>query len=128
MPHTPGPWIDRHWDGNQQITITAVAFRGPNALALVRPPLTLDASKDFEFWTCTDADVTEAGCNARLIAASPDLLAACESALEHIMPTIAMAKPSYDQPPEPVTNADYEADQVCCFLTLAIRKAKGESP
>jgi hypothetical protein len=75
MQHTPGPWIDRRLDGNQQITITAVAFRGPNVLALVRPPLTKDNPDDeMEIWKCTDKDVAEAGANARLIAAAPDLL------------------------------------------------------
>ncbi len=75
--HTPGPWIDRHWDGNQQITITAAQFRGPNVLALVRPPLTVVyLGTDKETWECTSRDVDEAGANARLIAAAPDLLAA----------------------------------------------------
>ena len=76
--HTPGPWKENHWDNHQQITITALAFRGPNVLALVRPPLTWNEQE--QTYDCTAEDVSEAGANARLMAAAPDLLAALKLA------------------------------------------------
>ena len=69
--HTPGPWLNKHYDQHQQIIIGSASFRGPNELAKVQVPLTLTEENLF---TCTPADVAECEANARLIAAAPELL------------------------------------------------------
>jgi len=75
--HTPGPWSLEHWDygeGRPDETMptictddTAVA----QVLAIFRPD---DA----------DHGESERDANARLIAAAPDLLAACEAAFNYV--------------------------------------------
>ena len=82
MSHTPEPWICRHWDDNQQITVTSAAHVGSNDLALVRPPLT---ATPHDGWTCTEENVAENEANARLIAAAPELLAACKLSLKNVL-------------------------------------------
>ena len=117
--HTPGPWIDKHWDANQQITITALAFRGPNVLALVRPPLTLiepTPVRAITEWSCTEKDVTEAAANARLIAAAPDMLQALRIAEEELQ--FDKERATYGTEPRVV-------DQALRLVRQAIAKAEG---
>jgi hypothetical protein len=91
--HTPGPWA--HSPG--QDTIWA---RDGNLLI---------ASTDY---TRGEMAINEDNANASLIAASPDLLTACESALALL--TNPNAEP-------------FDADAVTAILRTAIAKAKGEA-
>lgn len=84
MPeHTPGPWTLGSFDGNPAY----VSVYGPN------DELVADVHAD-EF------DENEAEANARLIAAAPDLLAACEALVDG----------------RQETNTDYTGLNRCCLL------------
>lgn len=68
--HSPAPWTNRHFDDFGAIRIDA------NSQMMARVyPRTLDA-----YGTVNDETITECEANARLIAAAPELLAACETA------------------------------------------------
>jgi hypothetical protein len=95
--HTPGPW---EVSTKRGLNITAKTRGGADfALAAV--------------WTTLTGEAADA--NARLIAAAPDLLAACEAALPAIRWGLAHQGGNYSQ---------YEAvEQV---IVAAIAKARGE--
>lgn len=78
MTHTPGPWINKHWTNNGTIEIAAVAYRGPNRMVNIGAVSVFD---ELVGWKCTAETVAETEGNARLIAAAPDLLVACQAAL-----------------------------------------------
>ena len=78
--HTPGPWINCHWDGFGSIAIRVPGFTliPGNLIAQVEAPRVVG---DGRLEIVIDAKCVEvAEANARLIAASPDLLAACKLA------------------------------------------------
>ena len=82
--HTPGPWTatkTRNNDGDLAINYTdADGDTTPIAWArLIRRDV-----KRGQAWNAAD---DERGANARLIAAAPDLLAACKAALDSISDT-----------------------------------------
>jgi hypothetical protein len=92
--HTPGPWI---WRGKS----SSLHQEGDNNPSPYGPRVLTLASDEY-----TDAEISDA--DATLIAASPDLLAACKAAvacLDHA--TVSMA----------------DADEM---LHAAIKKAEGE--
>lgn len=62
--HTPGPWW---WYGNKLVSDTVTLFKSVN------------------FWNCNDKD-------KQLIAAAPELLAACQSVFEDMPPHEREAK------------------------------------
>ena len=115
MKHTPGPWhigreqdhsADR-WKHNTEWSKIRGTDNGLIAKIESIHPKGKRQSKDF--------DVEAA--NARLIAAAPELLTACEYALEVIRENIE-------------TNSGVISEQIsdCCdTLETAIQKAKGES-
>lgn len=47
---------------------------------------------------------------------------ALEEAAKYIERTISYSQSSYETPPEPTTQADYEADQLCCGLYNILAK------
>lgn len=78
MSHTPGPWIAKRPE--------KLLWAGPTGQFVV-----IGISGGHEFLICQNdhpdvrgADMVESQANARLIAAAPDLLAACEAALERL--------------------------------------------
>jgi hypothetical protein len=65
---------------------------------------------------------------AEKVSVEPDkeLLEACEDALTFVSGTIRMESPDHESPPEPVTEADRQADMLCAYLSGVIRRAKGD--
>ena len=108
MSHTPRPWVCRHWDGNQQIVIESVHHRGPNELALVRPPLT---ATPHDGWTCTEENVAENEANARLIAAAPELLAACKLSLKNVLCDTSAISTWRDMLRDAIAKADFDPNK-----------------
>ena len=84
MPHTPGPWLNRHWNKNSQIEVVAPEFHScrREPLMVINPAYTHDPEKGV---ICTEAQVNTAEANARLASAAPDLLAALENLLAEIV-------------------------------------------
>ena len=103
--HTPGPWTVEHCRNEDGSPFLSISGQGPLGawLADIQPGsvngLPLDVGPRHD-------------ANARLIAASPDLLSACESALALL--TDPNAEPG-------------DADQVTAILQTALAKAKGEA-
>ena len=111
--HTPGPWTrDAERDGRMRDESAAV--RGPDGLFIA-------AAFDFNR---TDRDA-EVEANARLIAAAPELLAAC---LAYQDWTDASERAAFDNS---MANLDAESDASDRFENLreaAIAKALGKEP
>lgn len=83
MKHTPGPWAieDDHDDAE---TIPSVLIHGQaDAPGLVHVALvyTIDAFGEYDYADEREMQDVECKANAALIAAAPDLLAACAKAL-----------------------------------------------
>lgn len=73
--HTPGPWINKHWNNGGDIDIGSIHWHSSGterALCRVHCPLTAEDGG----MSATPIDIQEAEANARLIAAAPELLAA----------------------------------------------------
>ncbi len=106
--HTPGPWV---FDGSgiHKEAVTMVEF----GLEIhVQRIAAIYVADDFEF-TSSEAEErfqAEAEANAHLIAAAPDLLAACESVIARI------SDPSVDREKD---------DESLRLLRAAIARAKG---
>lgn len=78
--HTPGPWINCHWDGFGSIAIRIPGFTliPGNLIAQVEAPRVVGDGRPEIVIDAKCVEVAEA--NAALIAASPNLLAACKLA------------------------------------------------
>lgn len=74
MKHTPGPWIVYNDDDLAHSVLQAIS-RG-------------DICRIGYYPSGIDATVEEINANARLIAASPDLLEACKAAKKHLEPDL----------------------------------------
>lgn len=107
--HTPGPW-----------SVDDDPRHGLNTLILDRRNDIVASTAD----SCmTDSDLAIAGseceANARLIAAAPDLLAACEAMLPHLEAMIERANPAHE-------DTGHYSDQTAVRLArAAIAKARG---
>lgn len=88
----------------------------------------LSARGQYEVRTPTDTLVAIVSNrdHARLIAATPDLLGALKNMLEHFKDTPRLEQNSFDEPPEPATQWDYEAFQLIGEARAAITMATGE--
>lgn len=77
--HTPGPWT--RWVGHAEVYAGVGAVNEPWRLGGRRKgaPMPCVARCDDD----DDLDEYEQACNAQLISAAPDLLAACQAALPH---------------------------------------------
>lgn len=83
--HTKGPWINRHWNERGSIVIEAPNFGIDPTRKVARcdPPMIDDGEGGM---ICGVDQVAETEANARLIAAAPELLAACKAVLfDHSM-------------------------------------------
>ena len=104
--HTPGPWKVRIGQKNNEKAdgVFACIEGGPDEFVLC------------DVWADVDELEAEAPFNARLIAAAPDLLAACKRIIDAIDP----------QRDEFVTEAAFvEACEAIDAADLAIEKAEG---
>jgi hypothetical protein len=70
--HTPGPWI--------------ASEAGPDSLAEIRSASSTTPVVNWQGFDDCFREDDEHNANARLIAAAPDLLAACKVALEYLAP------------------------------------------
>jgi hypothetical protein len=108
LKHMPGLWsVEPHGD-------TVALYAGRD-----------DQHHGLRLMNLDDGDANFAA-NARLIAAAPDLLAACELALEqlhHCDCSNGVTSPMGD-----IDEGNVWAGQTADTLLAAIRKAKGESP
>ena len=107
MSHTPGPW-------EREGSLIWARCEGEFAAKVIAGASALHPSRGIvEYETPRISDsLEEIYANARLIAAAPDLLAACEAANKYI------------------DNACYttsETQYLVDYLTTAITKAKGEA-
>lgn len=117
--HTAGPWRVEHFDHNPKPCILGPdGHNGPIYIAEVEPETATDRLR------CT-APKADARGNGLLIAAAPDLLAACEAIME-AAPTLAPAEPEYNTSEEAFYHghevARWEAAQT---VRAAIAKARG---
>jgi len=74
--HTPGPWHMIHWPGEGHMAVGSINWRSDEAIARM---IRVYPRYDRENGVNAPA-VAEAEANARLIAAAPELLAACQRA------------------------------------------------
>jgi hypothetical protein len=83
--HTPGPWKVAFTEtGSQYIDAKGKYDYGAQAVLVVAEDCEAHPVADTSCnWTCRDGAECEA--NARLVSAAPDLLAACEAALNERM-------------------------------------------
>lgn len=115
--HTPGPWKHVPREDDEGF----MSFDGPNGETIVGgcgcccSPFGNSADSGHTYYRPTEEDRA----NARLIAAAPDLLAACEA----VLPWVVFATNDYDpdRHPKSIQNAKDDLAQ----LMEAIRKAKG---
>lgn len=103
--HTLGPWWVRHKDHGRRVEFWIACDGGS---------LPLEGFRN----ATMGASVAEAEANARLIAAAPDLLAACEAALPWVI-TATVGNPELN--PQTVRN---QAD-VIARLQAAIARTEG---
>lgn len=120
MKHTPGPWTIGDWnDSIGGVVYRNIFGRGRRVSGVGVYGHKLDGSiagrkkKDGGFTKTVPKDECDA--NAHLIAAAPELLEACEQAIDVFSPAATE-----------VSNADYQA--VLHAIADAIAKAKGETP
>jgi hypothetical protein len=101
--HTPGPWAWKQSKTNDFYNLVAIGDYGfhPNG-DKVEPVVHSDGSACGEY----GADIDVHGADAKLIAAAPDLLEACEEALMMI--------------------DEYQRHPIVIKLKAAIKKARGE--
>jgi len=107
MKHTPGPWEIRDDDEDGVISIVG---RSRIVLARVRT-----------------ATVEPGDENARLIASAPELLDALSGMVEMFKDAPTLEQFSYDEPPEPRSQWDYDAILMLGDARAVIAKARGES-
>ena len=126
--HTPGPWRYRRSAGKHPTygiygkrRSVDVLLRGgtdQRAIAIARTP------RD-----CTQADILESRANARLIAAAPDLLAACEAAERwlDVAPIEYRNGVVHQGIDEGQVLGEHGHNEIAEQLRTAIAKAKGET-
>lgn len=102
--HTPGPWtLVAGFAGHKDwISVDGPSRRGG-------APITIHENRN-----ATALDLA----NARLIAAAPDLLAACERVIDALKDHVLIS-PSMD-------GARTQGREICSLLNAAIAKARGE--
>lgn len=109
IEHTPGPWT---FDLFEDKSPSEFSVRNEHGLAVAFVP-----AIEWAEWVA----------NARLIAAAPDLLAACEMALDELIPlTVRVAFPLTSSPPEVEAAAEC-VRAIQRELRAAIAKARGET-
>ena len=112
MSHTPGPWVV----GNQDpLNFGKQRGNGTEPIGFVYGPSFPERSELGR----------EALSNARLIAAAPELLEALRNMVEMFKDVPTLEQNSFDEPPEPKTQWDYEAYQMIGAARAAIAKAEG---
>lgn len=102
IAHTRGPWVAVEWSGGWTVYGGRLAATAGVEVARVEP--------NGEF-ARHDAD-------ARLIAAAPDLLAACERVIDALKDHVLIAS-SPD-------GAQTQGREICSLLNAAIKKARGQ--
>lgn len=113
-PHTPGPWRKARSHERLNSHDIGIACDGVQ---------TVFAECYAEFWAKGDVRPSECEANANLIAAAPDLLAACEA----VAPIIdGMADGLRHEPSQ--TLADSFIVSLQATLRAAISRARGETP
>jgi hypothetical protein len=119
--HTPGPWINKHWNSNGHIEITADAWQSDGPLErMVRLYARYSEADGF-----TSESISEAHANAQLIAAAPDLLAACQAVMQSVIRVSGPESPvSW---PSPATYYAIKAAIALASGTDAAKLATGET-
>lgn len=114
--HTPGPWT---FDGEEGIVKEGVVTPYHGIVTTEQRIAAIYVANDFDF-PSSEAEEDfqeEAIANARLIAAAPDLLAACKTALRYLTVQI---------PYSPSEQGDSDFVPTVQALRAAIAKAKGD--
>jgi hypothetical protein len=117
VKHTPGPWIlgSEHWDENKRRLFPEVEV--PIQTYILKEPKGPIIAKACGYLT----KKLEAEANARLIAAAPELLEACQKAL-------AVLKELADAGRYPESLLANNGGEGFGFLTNAIEKATTKQP
>jgi len=105
--HTPGPWV---------------------AVSRTNAHIDIEAPKQHGYVARHVASTGHGNheANARLITAAPDMLEALQNMVEMFKTVPTLEQNSFDEPPEPKTQWDYEAYQMIGAACAAIAKATGE--
>lgn len=119
--HTPGPWVTDEFSDTSDIARHIMNGNGNGPTYIARLPLVNNYGVVSDAYKCQEA-------NARLIAASPDLLAALHNAAEFLHFYFACDCAESNRLAEGRKSIDHEAKVALSTAISAIAKAEGCEP